>query len=140
MGERSICDALVIEQDIDTREVMLDLLGGEGLSVTGAARAAAGLALLKSGLTPAAIILDLSGLDAEEVEKAYDLFRAGVLAPSPPIIVTITAETIPVLPVLAVVRKPFDPDALFRILWPVVRGRQWSSGNPGDGAPPDELH
>jgi CheY-like chemotaxis protein len=66
---------LLVEDDLDVREAMADLLAGEGLRVVVAGDGREGLDLLRAGLRPSVIVLDLTmprmdGWDFREAQMA----------------------------------------------------------------------
>jgi CheY-like chemotaxis protein len=121
----SACDVLVVDRHTDTRQDMVDLLAKEGLSVIGAPGTAEVLTLLRTGLSPGLILLDLARMDARDAVTVLDGFRSHPAVGRLPIVVTVTCETDLMAPVFAVLRKPLDPSKLLRLVWPVVRRKPY---------------
>jgi CheY-like chemotaxis protein len=108
---------LLVDDDADVRDTLSRLLAVFGYEVESAHDGAAALQLLRAGLRPAVLLLDLTMPNVDGHR-----FRAIVggdpdLARIPIVIVTAdrraTAES---LGVAALVRKPFDPGELLDVL------------------------
>jgi len=107
------CRALVVDDDQDNRELLVELLRGEGYIVTSAEHGAAALALLTDGLDPDVILTDLmmpimSGWELCERLKKDPSYR------SIPLIVScgMAAELRGKLQVDAAFEKPIDAATL----------------------------
>jgi CheY-like chemotaxis protein len=114
---------LVIEDDVDLRDALTDVLELAGFRVTTASDGHTGLAMLRAGLAPDAIVLDLM----MPVMDGY-AFRAAqrsdpALARIPTVVSTADRRARPEGPlagVAAFVPKPMSADVIVRTLRDVV--------------------
>ena len=122
---RESLPVLIAEDDVELREALCDLLDAEGIPVVRADDGEEALSLLRSGLRPAAVLLDLAMPRMDGVE-----FRRRQLADDPAVaavpVVVLSGweegrEEMKRLGVSAVLRKPVTPRRLFEVLR--TRGR-----------------
>lgn len=108
---------LVVEDDPDLRRFLVDALGDEGHDIHQAASGAEALALLR-GSTPDLILLDISmpEMDGREFREAQR--RLPLPASRTPVVLVTGVHDytglVEELHAAAILRKPFDLDALFR--------------------------
>ena len=104
---------LVIEDETDLREIIQDVLAGEGYEVTCAVDGAQGLERLAAGLRPALVLLDfyMPRLDGwaflERMRTELGLGEVPVVA--------ISGSVVSHPSVTAVLQKPFDITELLEI-------------------------
>jgi CheY-like chemotaxis protein len=110
---------LVVDDDPDVRDTMQDILGMSGYQVATAEHGEAGLALLRGGLQPGLILLDLM-MPVMDGYAFLEALEASPAAPKCPIIVvsanhdTSRARKMP--GVVEVLAKPFEVDDLLRLV------------------------
>ncbi|MGC4087643.1 MAG: response regulator [Polyangiaceae bacterium] len=78
---RSGCKVLIVDDDVESRELLLTLLEGEGYFATVAENGAQAISLLKSGLDPDLVLTDLmmpvmNGWDLCEALKSTPAWRS----------------------------------------------------------------
>ena len=109
-------NVLVIEDDAEVRRVLVQSLEGSGHAVRCAPDGDAGLAMLRQQ-TPDVLIVDyaMPAMNGAEVIR-----RALQLHPTLPVVLATgyadMAEVAPLLPMAAVLSKPFDLDSLLRVV------------------------
>jgi CheY-like chemotaxis protein len=117
---------LVVDDDEDLRETLVDLLEAEGYAVAQASDGAAALDLLRHGLRPQVILLDLMmpRMDGETFCKVWH--EDDALSPIP--VILLSAE--PSIAAKAAscgasgfVQKPLEPERLFRAIEPFAAHR-----------------
>ena len=125
-------DIVIIEDDVDTRETLQDLLRLEGFSVRAAENGAAGLALIERQQPPCLILLDLmmpvmSGWEFLERVRERDEVGIGDV---PIVVLSAAADLVDVGRRFGcdVVRKPADIGELVDI------ARRFCSGDCAGGA------
>ena len=124
---------LVVEDDAEVRTSVAEILEMEGFAVDTAIHGQQALDKLRAGAAPSVLLLDLMMPVMNGLELLEHL-RGQVEMRSPPVIVLSAnrgydAED---LGVAAVVRKPFDVDALVENIAAVLR----KTGQPLPGIPP----
>jgi CheY-like chemotaxis protein len=110
---------LIVEDDVDVRGTLSDVLVDEGYEVAGAEDGAEALASLHAGLRPSVIILDLwlprmGGLEFRAAQLAEE-----ELANIPVVVVTaggVAPREMAALGLAYVLRKPIDLDVLLRVI------------------------
>ncbi len=110
---------LVVDDDPDIREAIIDLLDGVGYAAVGSADGACALEELRRGLHPCAILLDLMMPGMNGWQFHDEVVREPDLARIPVIVMSGDAETerkAAHLGIGEVLKKPFDPDALFAVV------------------------
>jgi CheY-like chemotaxis protein len=133
MGEGARPSVLLVEDDAEVRSSVAEILELEGFAVDTAIHGQQALEKLRSGALPNVMLLDLmmpvmNGLELlEHLRTETDLG-------SPPVIVLSANRGYDAddLGVAAVVRKPFDVDALVGNIAAVLR----NSGRPPPGLAP----
>lgn len=116
---------LIIEDDPDVRESVAEVLGEAGMAVDAAPNGRVGLDMLRAGLRPEVIVLDLMMpvMDGREFREHQ---LADAKLKSIPVVV-VTADGRPPafdVPVAAVIKKPFIVE---RLIGAIERARQASS-------------
>ena len=107
---------LVIEDDDAVRETIAEALAEEGLSVRCAAHGLNALHLLRSGLRPDVILLDLMMPVMDGWEFRDEQSRDPGLASIPVVVVTAAYSLERPIRAQAIVRKPFHLDDLLRAI------------------------
>jgi two-component system phosphate regulon response regulator OmpR len=112
---------LVADDDADQRELLVELLGGEGYALTGVGSPGALLAALES--PPDVLLLDLHGASSPEVEA-----KLGMLGTGRPALVLASGaadirEQAERLRADAVLQKPFGLEELLSTLRALVPAR-----------------
>lgn len=104
---------LVIDDDVDVREAIAELLTDEGFSVTSAANGRVALDLLETGTRADVIVLDLMMPEMDGREFRDRQLANASFANIPTIVVTADRHPPPIdAGVAAVVKKPFTPNSL----------------------------
>jgi CheY-like chemotaxis protein len=104
---------LVVDDDDDIREAMRDHLEGAGYDVTLASTAAGALALLKTGLRPAVMLVDYLMPGSTGADLLMECQREVELRSIPAIIMSAARPDDPLAGgVVLSLRKPFRPDEL----------------------------
>lgn len=104
---------LVIEDDDDLRDILIDVLRGDGVHVEGAADGAAGLRLLRQGSTVDVILLDLMMPGLSGWEFIQELRRDPALAPIPVVVLSAMRRSeIGEIDAEAVLTKPVEAEVL----------------------------
>lgn len=110
---------LVVEDDPDLRRFLVDALGDEGYDIHGAASGAEALTLLH-GWTPDLILLDISMPEMDGREFRASQLRLPFPASRTPVVLVTGVHDytglVEELHAAAILRKPFDLDALFRMV------------------------
>jgi CheY-like chemotaxis protein len=104
---------LVVEDHVDSREALCEVLRGDGYAVTPVADGAAALAYLRAQPRPALVLLDLKmpGMDGWQVIET--LSRDPELADVRVVVLSGASKgALPPSGAVAVVRKPIDVDDL----------------------------
>ncbi len=126
MSIHTRCDVLVVDDDADLLETLTTALRAERLLTLGAKSGAEALALLRSGFSPEALVLELHLQDVDG-RSILSAIRGDPTLPQPAVVMLTGDDAPPAgLPVVAVLRKPVDADVLLRVLWPLVRGERYS--------------
>jgi CheY-like chemotaxis protein len=120
---------LIVDDDNDVRRALTELLEEEGYSVAGAANGRVALELMRAGIRPSLILLDLMmpGMSGWEFRAAQ--LKNARLALIPVVVVTAASTFIdgaPTLPDIELLRKPFDLDTLLTLV-----GRYAAAAPPG---------
>ena len=104
---------LVIEDDLDVRDAIAELLADVGFSVTTAANGRLALELLEGGQRPDVIVLDLMMPQMDGREFRQRQLANAAFAAIPVVVVTADGRAPPSDPgVAGVLRKPFAPALL----------------------------
>jgi CheY-like chemotaxis protein len=114
-GERVISSrVLVIDDSADLRELLCDFLSALGHDPAAAANGEDGLRLLRASPRPTLVLLDrnIPLLDG----PAFLELAGGDLEGIPVIWMTGSADDVPHRSIVATLRKPFDLEALERVL------------------------
>jgi len=123
---------LLVEDDVEVRTAVAEILELEGFAVDTAIHGQQALDKLRSGAAPSVLLLDLMMPVMNGLELLEHLRRETQLRPPPVIVLSANrgyaAED---LGVEAVVRKPFDLDALMGNIAAVLR----KSGQALPGSP-----
>jgi CheY-like chemotaxis protein len=116
---------LVIEDDANLRDALCETLRAEGLQVARAADGQEALDLLRAGLRPSAILVDLLMPEMNGIEfRRRQILEIDEIAKIP--IVILSGDTHPVsellgLNAVAVLDKPVKSDLLLGALRPLLR-------------------
>ncbi len=120
-----LCDVLVVEDDPDFRDAVSLALEAVGLAVSLAGDGAIALAMLRAGLAPQAVLMDME-MPAMDGHATIEAIRGDPSFRQPAIIVmTGRVREMPPMQVNAVLRKPFPMDALLGALGPLVQGQRF---------------
>ena len=107
---------LVVEDDLDIRKALVDLLRGHGHAVSGAGAGAEGLAAI-AGDRPDAILLDLALPDMGGDQFLEALRQDARFENIPVVVMSGWARTIdPPVPVAGWLPKPIDPGQLLAMM------------------------
>jgi CheY-like chemotaxis protein len=126
LSDRHTDPILVVDDDDDLREGLVDILEREGFEVAEASDGAAALALLRRGLRPKFILLDLMMpvMDGESFCKAW---QADASISSIPVIILSAEPAIATKAedcrATAFIPKPFEREKLFQTIEQVVPRR-----------------
>ena len=111
---------LVVEDDRDTRELLVESLAHEGFDAVGAENGAVALEVLRGEARPDVVLLDLR----MPVLSGWDLLRIRQADPRllliPVIVMTGEPDFSPALHRVTLVRKPVNPDRLAQIVRTVL--------------------
>jgi CheY-like chemotaxis protein len=123
-GEPATGVLLVIEDDDDVREIVCELLERRGFEVVAAHTAKLGMSILRAGLRPALVLLDirLEGFNGIDFRRAQ--LDEPSLRPIPVIAMTGSPQTLAEhgdLPGSEVLRKPLVADDLVAAIMTVIR-------------------
>ena len=125
MAEGSRPSVLLVEDDAEVRTSVAEILELEGFAVDTAVHGRQALDKLRSGAAPSVLLLDLMMPVMNGLELLERLREDAALKPPPVIVLSANrgyeAED---LGVEAVVRKPFDVDALLGNITSVLRKTQ----------------
>lgn len=107
--EQPGCPVLVVEDDADTREVVRDVLHDDGFEVVTAANGADGLAHLRLGRRPCAVVLDLMLPEVDGREVLEAMANDPELSDVPVVVITANVHmlTREYTNVRRIFRKPF---------------------------------
>ena len=110
------CPVLVIEDDVDFREGLVLWLESEGFVAIGAADGEEALALLRSGLRPCLILLDLMMPVKNGLTFRTEQLADPELALIPTAVLSALARERVLRGIVAAIRKPVDVGALREIV------------------------
>jgi CheY-like chemotaxis protein len=111
---------LIIDDDINSREALAELLAGEGYVVAAAANGAEGLAYLRSGQPAHVILLDLMMPGVDGWDFRAEQKRDAALAQIPVIVISAAGK---LLDADYALRKPIDVGALLTLLRSILAAR-----------------
>ena len=136
---KSPATILIIEDYIDTRELLSTLLRGKGYSVIEAEDGLEGL-LKATGMYPDLIIMDLSLPEMDGVEAARRIHEQPKLAHIPIFVISayLTAEVkadVRAAGCVATFSKPFDSDDLVSAIRTTLTARAYMSRDAGVSTP-----
>jgi CheY-like chemotaxis protein len=115
---------LLIEDDVDVRDAIAEVLSDVGYAVVSAANGRLALDLLTGGTKPDVIVLDLMmpEMDGREFRKRQ--LADAALSTIPIVVITADGRAPPTdLGVAGVLKKPFAPGALLSAIEGAVQGR-----------------
>jgi len=111
-----IKSVLIVEDDEAMREIMAEALGDEGLAVSCSANGLDALKVLRSGLRPDVILLDLMMPVMDGWSFREEQSRDPSLASIPVVVVTAAHSPHKPIDARAIVRKPFKFDELISVM------------------------
>jgi CheY-like chemotaxis protein len=111
---------LLVDDDDDVIEVFVDVLGAEGYELTIARNGREALDLLRSGLRPRAILLDLMMPGMDGFEFRAQQLADPTIADLPVVVLTagLVTDRVRALRPMATLGKPFNLDDLLDLLTP----------------------
>ena len=123
-GGRRPCKLLVVEDDLDVRESLRDVLTDAGYQVVCAEEGGRALTLMAEEAPPAAILLDLTmpGMDGHQFLAELRRRPGGRAVPVLVLTAQSTVFEVRVPDAAAVVRKPIDLDQLLALVSTVTGG------------------
>jgi CheY-like chemotaxis protein len=122
---------LIVDDEADIRSLLAYLLASEGYESRQAENGQHALELLRNGLAPAAIILDMKmpGMDGGEFLQVKT--ADGALEAIPVIVTTASGKEGPPDNVAAVLQKPYHPGELLRELHRILPAAERSQAHDG---------
>ncbi len=114
MNEGLQQQVLIVEDDADIRECMADVLSTAGYSVRTAANGLEGINVLRDGYRPCVVLLDLMMpvMNGQEFLVRVRERSEPEIAEIPVVVVTAAGQNVSAPGANALVRKPFEVDAL----------------------------
>ncbi len=114
MNDGSRLQVLIVEDDADIRECMADVLSTAGYAVRTAANGLEGINVLRDGYRPCVVLLDLMMpvMNGQEFLVRVRERSEPEIAEIPVVVVTAAGQNVSAPGANALVRKPFEIDAL----------------------------
>lgn len=129
---------LVVDDDIDIRETLREVIEAEGFGAVTAEDGHAALSLLRAGLRPSLVVLDLMMPSLNGWDVLHAIRRDPALADLPVAVISAAGGRTPPPGATHFLRKPIDLDALLDLVRDPrprrVRGRLPSAAEPVNGS------
>lgn len=124
---------LVVEDDLDIRDALREILEDEGYEARSAANGAEALELLNRVPKPGLVLLDLM-MPVMDGYQFLEIFRANPKFADIPVVV-VTAGILVVPGIAGFIKKPFDTDQLLRMVNKLFPAPELTNGRDARSAP-----
>jgi CheY-like chemotaxis protein len=124
---------LIVEDDLDIRDALQEILEDEGYEACAAANGAEAFELLNRVQKPGLVLLDLM-MPVMDGYQFLEIFRAKPQFADIPVVV-VTAGILVVPGIAGFIKKPFDTDQLLRMVNKLFPAPRFTNGGDARSAP-----